>query len=1527
MVSILSAEDTLSSLEETQGESITQVDQRIDPTSPIEQRIVDQQATLLEVDPVDVSQARQNNDFSNDDLIRQYPDSKEFLNTLFDAGVPIEEAAERLSVYQAKQQAALTPKEYFFNSILMTDDEEFSPEGLQMLANYEWLTNRINKELEENDPSTFKWISAGVGEFIEYPVLWYRNLVKGDEAKSKEYAQTYSLSHKEFKEVWEGVIDSTKREGLLNIREFENLRELQAQVEGFGTDPDASFKQFMSIVELATAGTTRGVVRLGSRAAGAAAVGITGATKDTLKRLMAAKTGAEAITAIKGPRAGAVATVRQLNTNAAPEAVALKAGPSTMDPFQGPIKPVNVPQASVIIEGTNASNIFQKMSNVMKSVMSGRAFSPVQLQEAVEGVVTRISKAANNPTAAVYRTVNEGSDLNTVTIRMGNAIDGSAFPTKEAALKAANNNPEFTVVEAPRIVRKDTGVSVERLDEIEEGVEYAVKPKTYLLEYSERVDTRRLAEGLDDLNLQEAVWKRALAGIISTPQAMLGGRLDFMITAAENAVIRFGRFADQSFKDVRALSKGEFNELEEIMTAYRDGVLGDIDTGLAALRGAPTTTEFSMDFFALYGRTPTEKQVKAYVALTDLNNASWNIKSTAILKRVAERNGRTVTVTEGYETVGVAVVAQEIADDVIIFSRLSGPVDAKRVGQRIVYKLDEPFEAADGIKYDHVTDVVSSRVPLKSDVLGYNVGGPRNNERLKHFIGTVYEETLAGGRKVTGGFRTLLGSFSVKEADNAERQLNNIVDALKPLIALQGLKGIRKLNLSGEDLATINRVIAANNSWNKNVVDFDTLKRVANDHDESFTNTFVSKSRDKAVEKEIPVIGNTQGMTVGEYQSQRVTRKRGDTPPMTYGGERAINQSPISNIVDQFKSEAYRYSHYKATQSAVNGWVAKARTKGNVSFDGEVPSNPDDFVRLAKVSPKNRPINHEMKAQQKAIQVRLGLMERTDPANAWATTVAEAIYDKGIFGFGKGIVTKPEDWIGNAAGMARATVFHMKMGMANPDQFILNASHIAQITFISPKYGFKAAPNVPIIALLMYKTRKAADKDIAHIVKTTLREKGGLLMTEQELIDTVRYMRESGRSVIGSNTLERSGATFSGATLSKTNAKLGAALEMGLTPYKGGELYGRITAAAVAVMEHNAKKISDSVFSQKGIQYVSNREQALTFRMTSGQKASFQEGPILALATQWQSYSFRFVDHLLIGRDLTGAERMSMAAWNTFMFGFRGMGAPPRMIAGMVGLGMDPEDPNTIKVLNAVKFGAFDVALSKLVGSDVSLSSRIGPLSGAAQQYSDLFSETPMLETLSGPAGQIGADSFRAIRGMWRAARYELDSVFYQEFIQLTRNIKSVDMYQKVKELSLTKEYRSKRRGVAGQFQDEEVTFGLLSSIVSGATPMRVLNHYDAKDISYGDDKKYKEARKFVQRFADQGLELIRTGDPDKMEQGEELYGDALFYIRYGGFSMENQRRLTRSILNIETTIDLAKKTKGQSDAARITAEAAQGED
>ena len=1483
--------DSIASFEELEGgleEETTQSKSKpIDPNSPLEIETVEAQAYLLDEDPQVISETRANQDFTHEGLAKQYPDLTRYLDTLYEAGVSVEEAGRLAREHVERKAIAVAPQEFIFSSMLMVDDETVNPESLRVLTNYEKISKRISERLEANDPSTFKWLTAGTFNAVRDLTLGsLEMLVRDDETRSKRYADSLFMEEDEFNAFWDKEIADAEARGVFNIREYETLNDLQALVDNFGTDTDAGFNQLLALVDIATLGGTKVVGRLASAGVKKAATG----TRSVVSDLLASKTVSEAVTATKGIAEGGKATVKQLNSARPSPAVAYKAGPSTMDP-----KPsVNTPSAAVVTEGTKRSMLFEKMAEMLSSPFAGKTFTTKSLADATAEVADRLVAQSTNAFVKVSRRRAEGSDNYIYTALLGKADTGKPFTTKAAAMKAVKDDPRYKAVRLNSDRTKAFGV-----DEDKRG---------WYLEYSERVDTSRLATEIEDVNVEEGFLKRSAASLFSAGQTALGPRLGFMLNAAEGLVARVSKEADVAFKDISKLSKGESEELNKVITSYRDSPLGDTELDLAAQRGAPSSAKFEQDFMAVNGRVPSEQQMKAYRALVDFNNSSWNVKATEILKKVTERGGWTVDVSEGYTTIGVPVT---VADDAVVFSRLQGSVRGSAVGDRIVYKLDEPFEDANGNFFEYVTDVADARVPQKSDVLGYNFGGSRNNETTNFFVGTLFDVEFVGGKKGKGGFRSLLGSYSSKEATSAARELNNIQEAIGGFLKATGLKSISKLELSGEDLDRVNDIISRNNKWNPSVENFDDLKDLSQRHKESFANKFEVKRRDQQVDTEIT---DGYGLSVGDYQSRRVARKRGDAPLMEYGGGRVSNQDPITNILEQFQSTAYRYTHSKATQAAVNGWVDKARRMGNVTFDGPVPSDPNDFLRRAKIK-GSEGVDADMAEQQAVIKRRMGLEERTDKENNFFVRMGQHIYDEGVFmGYGKGLKTNPEEWLDGAAGRLRAMSFHLKMGFANPDQMVLNASHVAQIMAISPKAGAKATAAVPIIAQLMRKTAKAAAKDI-----DALYANGFAGMSKEELLATVKYMRESGRDIVGTSVLERSGTAFD----PKKNAA-SELLELGLTPYKMGELFGRIASVATAVVEHNAKKISDDVFSEAGLQYVANREQVLSFRMTSGQKGSYQEGAIMGLATQWMSYTNRFIDNILIGRDLTKAERARMVGVNTVLFGTRGMGFSPKMTAALVAFGVDPEDENSTATLNAVKFGLFDLMLSQLVGEDVSLGSRIAPMGGIVQQYSELFGEDPLYATLGGPSAQIGVDTYKAIKATLQTLSGGHKQVAAEEFKVLMRNVKSVDIYSKVVELIETGEYRSKRRGLAGEF--DEVGTGLVASIIGGATPMKVLNHYDAKDISYKEDAKFKDARSRIDTWATKALDLISTGEPAKMKEGRELYNDVMNLIEDGGFSEENQHKLYRAVVNLETMTDLVKRSTGQSQASQLTAKASQGE-
>lgn len=1493
----------------------------IDPSSPLEEAKVEELAVITGADPEEIQQARIDGDMTYDNLAVEFPDMSKFLDTLYKANVPVEEAGRMAQNYLDRKKAAVTPTEFIFKSILLADDDGTNPVALQMFSNYEMAKQMLAKRMEKNDPSYFKWVVAGTGEFArEVTYGLFSSILRTGQKESEEYASFLRLPAEEAAAAFNEKFDDLENRGLFNLREFEGNKDAEQYLDNFGTDPDADFNMFLGLAELATLGSTKLVAKgVGSLAVKGIDKGLEIATDlKILKKVMKAKTPSEAVTAVQGEVAGAKVVVTQMNSKTPSTPTAGKAGPSSLDPAEVPSD--LVPHLSTVEQGTTASMLFNKIEKIAGTGVLGRTFSRESLALEAGKVAKRLAANKNAAFVKVARIVTKGSDLADFTALLGKSEAGTPFATKAEALKAARNDPRYTPV------KRDGEDAVDTFG-LNEG------KRGWYLKYVEAIDTSKLADEIADVTVEEGFVKRAIAGFVSAGQSTLGSKLGFMFNNAESLINRVSKISDNMNKSVRQLSKGEFENVNKVLLNYRDSPIGDNQANLAVARAAPSEAEFSFDYKRLNGTVPSDKELEAYRAITDFNNTSWNIKATELLKNVISRRGWSVEVVDGFDTIGVEVAVDTLTTTDFVFSPLTGKVKPAIVGERTIYKLDEPFTTANGDKYIYVTDVSDVRTAQKSDVLGYNVGGSRNNETVTTFIGTLDEVTLVGGKPFGQNFRTFIGAYSKKEGARAVKELNNLIDTLTPLMLKYGKVNIADLNLSKAEADEFAEVLAKNNDWNLSITTFQDLKDIAAKHKMPFRKKFESKLRDEEVRtpKDLDAFDpSLLGLKVGDAQSAKVARKRGDTPLMTYGGARVSNASPIDNIMEQMSSDIYSYSHHKVTQAALLGWVKKAKGRGNVKFDSSAePNDPVAYLRQAKLTFKDK-VDDDMFAQRAVLLRRLNLQERGDRLAHFADNFNQFIYDTKVIDklsktpligpLIKGDTIKSEDWIDKGAGKARALAFQLKMGFFEPSQFVLNASHVGQVIAIAGFNGTKAAGATPVIAMLLQKSDAGIKKDLDRMFKN-----GWSGMSKEDILDTIRFMRETGRDVVGTNTLERQGEAFKKQRHSRAARAMEAGLEAGLTPYKYGDLMGRIAATATAILEQKAKTAGDDVFSDAGRQAVSNREQILTFRMTSGQKGQYQENALAGLATQWMSYTVRYLDNVLIGRDLTGKERTRLFAANTIMFGTRGMGLTPRMSAALTNLGQDPEEGATIERLNLMKFGLFDYGLSQLAGTDVSLGVRLAPAAGLVQTYSDIL-QGDVLGAIAGPSGTIGADILETAKVLTQTLTGGHKRLTADTFGVLTRNVKSVDMYSKIVELIETGEYRSKRRGLAGQFTDSEVSFGLKVALVSGATPMRVLNHYDAKDISYKDDTKFKDARRRITTWADKGIALIQTGDPAKVEQGKEYFNDVMNLIEDGGFSVENQYKLHSSVASAERLVDLIKKSQGQSIASKATARAAQGE-
>jgi hypothetical protein len=166
------------------------------------------------------------------------------------------------------------------------------------------------------------------------------------------------------------------------------------------------------------------------------------------------------------------------------------------------------------------------------------------------------------------------------------------------------------------------------------------------------------------------------------------------------------------------------------------------------------------------------------------------------------------------------------------------------------------------------------------------------------------------------------------------------------------------------------------------------------------------------------------------------------------------------------------------------------------------------------------------------------------------------------------------------------------------------------------------------------------------------------------------------------------------------------------------------------------------------------------------------------------------------------------------MFGLTGLGAGK--MAGYVveQMGYNPDDPDTVKVFNRIKYGAIDALLSNLLGTETAYAQRVAPLGQMQDTYKKLFEES-FVTTLFGPSGEISSDMVAVASNAVGAMMGGRSEMVREDLTQLVRNLSTVDKAVKIRELIETGNYRSRtRRLVVGNLDPEAA-----AAVLFGATP------------------------------------------------------------------------------------------------------------
>ena len=1336
--------------------------------------------------------------------------------------------------------------EYLLIQNLMLSDNDTNPYAARTMTNMD-IWNRLMKEaIEENDQSgwskTLSFLDVNV--LREITIGAFENVTFRSNREGKAIREAFNtLSPSDFQEWAAEYIEERKAEGIFSEDSIWNLYKAANDATYLGDDPMAGVNFLFGALDIATLGTT----------AAAKASSLSKAVRPI------------DVAAIMRGEAEAGTTLAKIVDDTGISTDQVTTGRALPEELDVTPSPKSRPSNVTVREGTRKTTLTEKLEEMNRR----GSFGEYVPREVVEQVATRtaqqIAERTNDVVVNTRRVIDEGSEDFKVVVRLGKDGSGAPFRRKMDAEEIAKRDPSLKVVSR------------------EDG------KRGWFLETEERINVLGLPEASDVYNKGNFV-ADAINKVFGASSVRLGDKLGGKFLQAEAGQALIGDLIKPYEAKIRKVKGKELENLSDFMTQLRDG-------DLSYMRKAPDSASFEALYKTMYGAKPNKKTVEAYEALQDINDTTWQIKSSERLKRVVAEGGTYVDVTDEFGDIGYRV--NTIPDNELVFDAATNrsinkanlPADA------IIFKIPNTF-----LDHLYVTNVKSTRVLERVDVMPYNVGGPRTNQEFRWFVGSTKQQRLASGNTINSGFKTMLGSFGKDQATKAVSELNAITRKTKELMDLNAVDDIQDLILSQKQYDELGDVIRQNNTWNKHVTDLEDLQKLAGQYGFRFTEDFVAKARDEKVSireagEDVTLAGSSFGEVVGTRQNM----KRGDTPLMEFGGKKAVNANPVSAIADQFGSEAFGYANRAATQNAIVGWVKLAqKNEGLVNFPNATPSN--DYLNLfmnAEVTKtgKFNDVAAQLRETQDVIKRRLN--QNTWLSDKWDTFTSSAT--EAVFGLtGKKIDFTKAD----PASRLLQVGFYSKFGFLNPDQFMLQGLHSLTIAAISPVQGIKAlgltTPLMIIANLTDGPVRSLAIRRLAKVSP----------IPEEDLQKLIQYIDESGRNIIDTQIIELQAPQKFGAasTLTgKATEAAGTLLDKSTILFKEGDRVTRIAGMITAFLEHRAKRPDIDPLSPDAKLWITNREQDLTFRMTTGSRSFIQSGP-MRVPTQWLSFSFRALENIVVGRNFTAGERARMFAVMGPMYGLVGLGAGQMTGYVTEKMGYNANDDETVKVFNRVKYGVMDAVLSNFYstvsGEDVetAYAQRVAPLGQIQDTYKKLFEES-FFTTLFGPSGEIAGDMLSVASNALRAMYGGRTETVREDLTQLVRNLSTADKLYKVKEIIETGNYRSRTRKIAvGGLSPADG-----AALLFGATPAPVQNYYDYSEMVFKENQTVRDLRNRLQGKANYAVRLLTEGDKDDMIRGTKLFEEITDEIWASNLSNTLKIQLQNSMTRGETFPDIMK--------------------
>ena len=840
---------------------------------------------------------------------------------------------------------------------------------------------------------------------------------------------------------------------------------------------------------------------------------------------------------------------------------------------------------------------------------------------------------------------------------------------------------------------------------------------------------------------------------------------------------------------------------------------------------------FKDKFYNQTGRSASKEVIDGYVSSYKLAETARWLEADRILKRsTGEKIDQFVGSADGKAfyrmkrlPAGALPRLEDYAQKYVYDLNTGKVIDRKSFMKggknKNLYQIVDVDNAPEvnGKKVLYATGSLKTSRPLfPSDVVPRTAGGTRQTGNIHGFL-VSQKKTVDLSDNAVNLTPTVFGvGRTAQELVKMGTEVNTL------------LKGLRDFDAGTISKEIMNGLIKASNNFNPSIEDVDGLKAFIDKHG-------INAAEDiQIVTKDMPLpevgVARFENYRLGKLTTYDELYSRGSRQnAMIYGYDnKSFKQvDAVRGIERDFAKGTNYIAEREYSVKAVEGFLNSAIQNKLILNYEDIKKKP--FIQqLKEAQLANSEAGDKLKTERRVILNRLS--ESNEFSQAWnrrMTGIGEYIFDKKGWDVIDKMSIRPDVAL-------RSFAFDMKLGLFNPDQFVVQASSALNIMAIAPMDGLKAAASyLPL--------RMAMINPDPNVLKALYKRSSSFIgMTEGEFLESIDYMRRSGRFQVNQNISEING------TYDVTRGMINKVRELGRTPFNEGERVQRLMATNVAYREFRKANPFLDVNTDAGFRimddFITNRADNLTMNMTRSSAAWWQQG-FMSLPTQWLGYQAKLMENIFFSRNLTGAERTRLGLAQVALFGGAGIPLGGLAVNAFVDQSSEGLDKDTYTML---RYGLIDFTLSNIINEDTAMSGRLGVGDGLFQIYED-FMDKNFAELIGGPSLSIAWDTGSSAVDMFGSLFNSDVSLVQYDASKVLRNISTLDKFAKGYYLMQTGEFIDKKgRALAEGMSPWNALWNTLG------TPFQEVElYYDVRQALYSESQ-------MVKGVTDRTRELIR---------------------------------------------------------------------